>query len=202
MASRRRLHRQSPAGEKRGAGEAEATGANPTDRGKCGSKRGRPLGRILTEGGGIPLVVVLSGANRTDQKKLGDLLDAQMIVSLPETMPEAEADGATAETREERHLCLDRGYATVACRETAVAHGYVPHIPPKRSAAAPIPPPGDPARHPPRRWVVEVSHSWFNCFRRLLIRWEKKAENYMEFVQLAACLIIYRKLRHARSLLG
>jgi putative transposase len=142
----------------------------------------------LTEGGGIPLAVVLSGANRTDMKKLGALLDAQVI--------------ETAEEGEGRHLCLDRGYATVACWETAVAHGYVPHIPPKRSAAHPVPPPDDPMRHPPRRWVVEASHSWFNRFRRLLIRWEKKATNYLGFVQLAACLIVYRKLRHARSLPG
>ena len=140
--------------------------------------------------------MVLSGANRTDQKKLGDLLDARLIVSLPEGALE------TDETMEEQHLCLDRGYATVACRETAVAHGYVPHIPPRTSAAAPVPPPSDPARHPPRRWVVEVSHSWFNRFRRLLVRWEKKAENYLGFVQLAACLIVYRKLRHVRSLPG
>jgi len=156
---------------------------------------------LLTEGGGIPLAVVLSGANRTDMKKLGALLDAQVIVSLPEAVPDAGADGTTAE-RATRHLCLDRGYATVACRETAMAHGYVPHIPPRTSAAHPLPPPGDPARHPPRRWVVEVSHSWFNRFRRLLVRWEKKAGNYLGFVQLAACLIIYRKLRHARTLPG
>jgi putative transposase len=50
--------------------------------------------------------------------------------------------------------------------------------------------------------VVEVGHSWFNRFRRLLIRWEKKAANYLAFVQLAAILIIYRKLRHARTLSG
>ncbi len=158
----------------------------------------------MTEGGGIPLAVVLSGANRTDMKKLGDLLDAAVIAVAPEAMPEAVSDAGMEEPTEAaaRHLCLDRGYATVACRETAVAHGYVPHIPPKRSVAAPVPPPGDPARHPPRRWVVEVSHSWFNRFRRLLIRWEKKGANYLGFVQLAACLIIYRKLRHARTLPG
>jgi len=146
--------------------------------------------------------VVLSGANRTDQKKLGDLLDAQRIGPVADGVPEAEADERSAQTTQERHLCLDRGYATVACRETAVMHGYVPHIPPKTSAAQPLPAPGDPARHPPRRWVVEVSHSWFNRFRRLLVRWEKKGANYLGFVQLAACLIIYRKLRHARALPG
>ena len=28
-------------------------------------------------------------------------------------------------------------------------------------------------------WVVERTHSWINRFRRLLIRWEKKSENYL-----------------------
>jgi transposase len=47
-----------------------------------------------------------------------------------------------------------------------------------------------------------VTHSWFNRFRRLLVRWEKHAANYLGFVQLAACLIIYRQLRHARAPFG
>ena len=49
---------------------------------------------------------------------------------------------------------------------------------------------------------MEVAHSWFNRFRRLLIRWEKKGQNYLALVQLAAVLIIYRKLRHAHLLSG
>jgi len=36
----------------------------------------------------------------------------------------------------------------------------------------------------------------------LLVRWDKKAANYLAFVQLAAILIVYRKLRHARTLSG
>lgn len=132
--------------------------------------------------------MVLTGANRTDMKKLGDLLDAKVYEAPP--------------TGDARHLCLDRGYDYAACREAAAQRGCIAHIPPKRSAEQPLPPPGDPARHPPRRWVVEVCHSWFNRFRRLLIRWEKQAANYLAFVQLAALLIVYRKLRHARSLSG
>ncbi len=137
---------------------------------------------------------MLSGANRTDMKKLGDLLDA-IVVEVP---PAAVVDGAAIP----RELCLDRGYDYAACREAATSRGYTPHIPPKRSAEQPLPPPGDPDRHPPRRWVVEACHSWFNRFRRLLVRWEKQAANYLAFVQLAAILIVYRKLRHARSLSG
>ncbi len=47
-----------------------------------------------------------------------------------------------------------------------------------------------------------MAHSWFNRFRRLLTRWEKRAATYLGFVQLAAVLIIYRKVRHARPLSG
>jgi len=136
------VSRQSPARQKREPGEPEATGANLTDRGKCGVKR-----HLLTDGWGVSLATVISGANRTDMKKLAALLDAVVY--------EAPPDG-------ERHLCRDRGYATAACRETVVAHGYAPHIPPERDAAHPLPAPGDPDRHPPRRWEVEVAHSWCN----------------------------------------
>ena len=135
----------------------------------------------------MPLALVLSGANRTDMRKLEDLLEARLL---------AVPDGVAP------HLCLDRGYASAACRATAAAHGYTPHIPPTASAATPLPPPGHPDRHPPRRWVVEAAHSWFNRFRRLLTRWDKRADHYLAFAHLAACLIIYRKLRHARLLSG
>jgi len=36
-----------------------------------------------------------------------------------------------------------------------------------------------------RRWVVERAHSWMNRFRRMLIRWEKKSENYFPMLHLA-----------------
>lgn len=131
--------------------------------------------------------MVVTGANRHDMKKLADLLDAVVIEPAITVAP---------------HLVLDRGYDYAACREAATTRGYTPHIPPKASAATPLPPPGDPDRHPPRRWVVEVAHSWFNRFRRVLTRWEKRADCYLGFVHLAALLIIWRKIRHARTLSG
>lgn len=169
------VHCQSPTRKKGASGTPEATGSNPTDRGKAGAKR-----TLLTDAKGIPLAVVLSGANRHDSQMLAEVLDA-VVVPLPED------DG-------ERHLCLDRGYDTPKCRETVVARRLIAHIPKRASADQPLPAPGSPERHPPRRWVVEVSHAWFNRFRRLLVRWEKKAAHYLGFVQLAATLIIWRKL--------
>jgi transposase len=162
LAGGRRVPGEGPARQKGGAGEAEATGANPTDRAKCGTKR----------------------------HLLPDRLDAPLL--------ELPADLAHAV----RHLCLDLGYDDAECREAAATRGDTGHLPPPRDAPRPAPPPGDPPRHPARRWVVEAGHGWFDRFRRPLVRWEKKAQNYLGLVQLAACLIVYRKLRHARAPFG
>jgi len=131
--------------------------------------------------------VLVTGANRHDMKKLAELLDATVVEPAPAAPPD---------------LALDRGFDYPACRDAAAARGYTAHIPPKATAERPLPPPGHPDRHPPRRWVVEVAHSWFNRFRRLLTRTEKRAGHYLGFVHLAAVLIIYRKIRHARLLSG
>ena len=43
-----------------------------------------------------------------------------------------------------------------------------------------------------RSFVVERAHSWMNRFRRLLVRWEKKPENYLAFLHVACGLIAFR----------
>lgn len=40
-----------------------------------------------------------------------------------------------------------------------------------------------------RRWVVERSHSWFNRYRRLLIRWERRADTYLAMLHFACGLM-------------
>lgn len=40
------------------------------------------------------------------------------------------------------------------------------------------------------RWVVEVAHSFFNRFRKLLVCYEKKAANYLALVQFAYAVIV------------
>ena len=43
-----------------------------------------------------------------------------------------------------------------------------------------------------RRWVVERVHSWMNRFRRVLLRWDKQADNYLAFLHFACALIAFR----------
>jgi hypothetical protein len=48
------------------------------------------------------------------------------------------------------------------------------------------------ARHEARRWVVERTHSWMNRFRRILVRWEKRADTYVALLHLVFALITWR----------
>ena len=45
-----------------------------------------------------------------------------------------------------------------------------------------------------RRWVVEVSHSWFNRFRKIIVRYEKLSDTYMALLHMAVAIIAYRKV--------
>jgi hypothetical protein len=42
-----------------------------------------------------------------------------------------------------------------------------------------------------RRWIVERTNSWHNRFRKLLVRCEKKSQNYLALISLACCFLSY-----------
>jgi hypothetical protein len=149
---------------------------------------------VLSEGKGVPVAVLISAAKRSARKKVA-ALRAAVVSARPTPQAQRAQQG-------EEHWCRDRGYDYDSCRAQATARGSLVPSPPTASAAQPWPAPGAAERHPPRRGGVEVSHAWLHRCRRLLIRWHKQAANYLGFVPLAICLLIYRKLRHARSLSG
>ena len=151
-----------------------ATGANPTDRGKLGVKRS-----LLTDGAGIPLALVIDGANRHDMKLLCARLDG-IVIARPEPT-EAQP----------QHLCLDAGYDYPASRQAIEDHQYILHI---RSRGAEKQEKVSIPGYRARRWVVERTHSWINRSRRLLVRWEKKSENYLAFLHLACAQLIFAKV--------
>ena len=43
-----------------------------------------------------------------------------------------------------------------------------------------------------RRWVVERTNSWHNRFRKLKVRYEQRAANYLGLLHYACFLIVYR----------
>lgn len=87
-----------------------------------------------------------------------------------------------------QQLCLDKGYDNPSGRQAAAAAGYVAHI--RRIGEEKL----DLARHPARRWVVERTLAWLQKCRAILIRYDKKAENYRGLIQLACALLWYRRL--------
>jgi putative transposase len=93
-----------------------------------------------------------------------------------------------------QNMCADKGYDFPEVRELLEDWGYTIHIPSRGETKPRKRIPSYRARH----WVVERTHSWMNRFRRLLIRWEKKAENYLAMLHLACAYITY----HAARLFG
>ena len=148
-------------------------GPNPTDRGKKGVKRS-----LLVEAGGGPLAVVVAGANGHDTKLLAATLDA-VVVERPQ--PSAE---------QPQHLCLDKGYDNPTGDQTVAERHYIPHI---RRIGEEKAARKEPRPYPPRRWVVERTLAWLSKCRAILVRYEKKACNYLGLIQLACALLWYRR---------
>jgi len=133
---------------------------------------------LLTDGGGLPIGLAVDGANRNDFKLVKETLE-----SIPVPRPgvgDAQPQG----------LCLDKGYDYDEVRELAKEFGYTAHIRSRGEEAQAL---KRNARRKARRWVVERTHSWLNRFRRILIRWEKKAGNYLALLHLACGIITYRQ---------
>ena len=135
---------------------------------------------------------MIAAANRNDVTQLAEVLEGKVVCQV------LGADGVWVE----ENLCADNGYAGKEADALIRAAGYVPHVVPrgeekklKDAAWAAQKESGEiPFGYRARRWVVEASHSWFNLFRKLTIRYEKKAKNWLALHQLAACVIALRKI--------
>lgn len=92
------------------------TGPNPTDRAKSGTKRS-----LLVDERGVPLGLVVSGANTPDRQ----LLQAT-LASLPIERPDPQTTP--------QHLSLDKGYSDAPSAQVALAHRYELHVPDKANA--------------------------------------------------------------------
>ena len=133
---------------------------------------------LVVEATGGPLGATIAGANVHDTKLLAATLEA-IVVDRPlptEEMPQ--------------HLCLAKGYDKPTGRATVAAYQYTPHI--RRIGEEKLAPNGQ-KTHPARRWVVERTLAWLSKCRGLLVRYEKKAVNFLGLLQLACALIWIRR---------
>jgi len=126
----------------------------------------------------VPLGVAVAGANKVDFQ-----LVEETFTSSPPACPLPPAGS-------EQGVWMDKGYDFDAVHGVVRRHGYVPHIIPRdaeRLLLVKIP------GYRARRWPVERTISWMNRFRRILVRWEKKVENYTAMVQLSCAFIAFKQ---------
>jgi transposase len=150
------------------------TGPNPTDRARPGSKH-----HLITEAQGIPLAVILTGANRHDVTQLHALVDAIPPISGKRGRPLSKP----------RIVQGDRGYDHDKYRRPLHAAGITTEIARR----------GEPhgSGLGKTRWVVERTISWLHNFRRLRIRFERLAFIHEAFMKIACCVICWRKLKNS-----
>ena len=133
----------------------------------------------MVDGRGVPLSIIVTGANVNDGKRLEAVLGAIVV------------EHKRPPLRRSKHLCADAGYRSAENMRIIEEHGYIAHVVDRRQEA-------DAKRHDPtrkaRRWVVEVCHSWFNRFRKLLVRYEKLERSFVALNHLAGAIIAFRKV--------
>jgi transposase len=147
-----------------------ATGPNPTDRGKLGSKR-----HLVVDRQGIPLAALLTAANTHDNTVLEALLDRIPPVRQPRGRPQGRP----------KKVHADKGYDYARCRRACRKRGIVPRIARRGTDSS--------ERLGRHRWVVERTLSWIaRC--RLMIRYERRNDIHLAFLVLACAAICFRFL--------
>ncbi|GAA3689408.1 IS5 family transposase [Lentzea roselyniae] len=150
------------------------TGPSPIDRARTGSKH-----HLITDGGGVPLAVTLTGANRNDVTHLIPLLDAIPLVRGRRGHPRHRPDRMYADRAYDkyREQVRTKGIRPLIARR-GVDHGSGLGV---------------------HRWVVEQTLALLHWIRRLRIRWEIRDDIHEALLSLACSIICGRRLQRHQS---
>ena len=148
------------------------SGPNPTDRSRPGSKH-----HLLTDGNGIPLAVILTAANRHDVTQLLPLVAAVVPVAGKVGRPRRRPDRVYA----------DRGYDSQSHRQALRQRGIRPLLARRGTDHG--------SGLGVYRWVVERSFAWLHQFRRLRVRYERRADIHEAFLKIGCSLICWNVLQ-------
>ncbi len=126
---------------------------------------------------GIPLAIELTAANVNDCTRLIPLVDSIPPIRRPRGRP-----------RKRPHkLHADKGHDYPTYRRQLRRRGMIPRIARRKVESK-----TKLGRH---RWVVERSFAWLNQFRRLIVRYERRADINLAFLRLAAAIVCFRFLK-------
>jgi transposase len=124
---------------------------------------------------GLPVALGIASGERHETRNVIDTLKARFVRPLPQ------------------RLIGDKAYDSDGLDAELAALGVemiAPHHPKRRTKTQDL----RPLRRYRRRWHVERLFAWLMCFRRLVTRYESKAENYLGLLHLAALVILLRRL--------
>jgi transposase len=151
----------------------------PAQRGGAGvgkTKKGKGSKIMaIVEADGLPVAVTIASANPHEVKLVEQTLEARFVEDKPD------------------RLIGDNAYDSDGL-EARLALGGIEMMAPHRHNRKNRTQEGRPLRRYRRRWQVERFFAWLQPFRRVITRWEVKAENYLGFVHLACLLILLRQL--------
>ncbi|MER5322985.1 IS5 family transposase [Streptosporangium roseum] len=148
-------------------------------RGSAAAARSRPGSKhhVIVDRHGTPLAVTLTGGNRHDVTQLLPLLDAVPPIRGLRGRPR----------RKPRRLYADRGYDFDKYRRLLWKRGIKPVIARRGTAHG--------SGLGKVRWVVERAFAWLHQFKRLRIRYERRADLHQGLLELACSIICLRRHR-------
>ena len=126
---------------------------------------------------GLPLAALLTAANRHDSGVFEDLIDA-----IPPIKPPSGQRRKRPAT-----LHADKGYDYPRCRQ-ALSRRHIQ----VRIARKGIDSSERLGRH---RWVIERTLAWLNRYRRLTVRYERRADIHHAFLTLGCARICFNTLQ-------
>ena len=132
---------------------------------------------MICDGRGIPLAIQLTRANRND---------SQQALALVDAIPPLQ--GKRGRPRHHPNCVLgDRGYDAESIRQGLRDRRIIPFLAERNTEHG--------SGLGRWRWVVERTFAWLNQFRRLRVRYEKRADIHEAFLSLGCALICWRFLR-------
>ena len=141
------------------------------------TKRGKGTKLMaLADASGLPLGVHAAGAAPHEVT----LVEATLAASCADEEPE--------------RLMGDRAYDSDPLDEALEERGIEMIAPHRRNRKKPKTQDGRKLRRYKRRWKIERLFAWLANFRRLVVRYERKVENYLGLVRLGCIVILLRYL--------
>ena len=130
----------------------------------------------LADGHGLPLAVSIESGSRHDVVLVEQTLDQAVVEHLPP------------------RLIGDKAFDSRPLSERLSSERNIELIAPKRRTKSPRKQDGRSLRRYKRRWKVERLFAWLKRYRRLAVRYERKAQNFLGFLHLGCILLHTRRL--------